>query len=89
MARFLVRIIFKDKATKQAVSNRLAQSKGKGHEVLPNTWLMRGRDSHSASGLKKWIQTFIDEDDRIFVANITDIKYSNAADGTNAWLRRY
>lgn len=89
MARFLVIIEFKNESTKDIVSKRMSLSKGRAHEVVSNTWILRGKDSHSARGMRKWIQTLCEDDDRIFVTHIAELSFANAKNGTNNWLRKY
>ena len=89
MARFLVIIEFNDGSTNDAGAKKMSLTKGRAHEVVSNTWILRGRDSHSARGMRKWIQTFCEDDDRIFVVNIATLSFANAKNGTNNWLRKY
>jgi len=89
MARFLVSIEFRGDSDKVRVAKRLENSKGRAHEVLSNTWMVKARDSHSAKGMMKWIQTFCGENDRVIIVQIADLTYENARKGTTDWLRRF
>ncbi|MCZ7451358.1 CRISPR-associated endonuclease Cas2 [Agrobacterium rhizogenes] len=59
-----------------------------GHRTMLSVWLVPS--SKNAMDFKKHLLSFMDDDDSVWVTEVTkNHAFSNAKNGTNAWLKKY
>lgn len=66
-----------------------ALEKNSAQRIALSTWLINVKEDWTPQRLCEWLESYVDQDDRIVVARTTKtgLWYRNAMTGTNDWLK--